>query len=68
MTITEISRMSKIERLQAMEAIWDSLIRETSEIESPAWHRDVLSNRRRKIEEGKTGFISVEELKSKHGR
>ncbi|HGG59229.1 MAG TPA: cysteine methyltransferase [Gammaproteobacteria bacterium] len=68
MNITEISRMSKIERLQAMEAIWDSLIRESSEIESPEWHRDILSSRRRKIKEGETDFISVEELKSKHGR
>ncbi len=68
MNITEISRMSKIERLQTMETIWDSLIHETPEIESPEWHRDILAHRKRKIEEGTAEFVSVEELKSKYGR
>ena len=60
--------MSKLERLQTMEALWDSLIHETPEIESPAWHRDILVSRTRKIEEDKAEFISVEELRSKHSR
>lgn len=68
MNITEISRMSKLERIQTMEAIWDSLIHETPEIESPEWHRDILAGRKRKIEEGKAEFLSVEELKSKYSR
>ena len=68
MNITEISRMSKIERLQTMETIWDSLIHETPEIKSPEWHQDILADRKRKIEEGKAKFISVEEIKSKYGR
>ena len=68
MNITEISRMSKIERLQTMETIWDSLIHETPEIESPGWHRDILADRKRKNEEGTAEFVSVEELKSKYGR
>ena len=68
MNVTEISRMSKIERLQTMETIWDSLIHETPEIESPEWHQDILADRKRKIEEGKAEFISVEEIKAKYGR
>ena len=68
MNITEISRMSKIERLQTMETIWDSLIHETPEIESPEWHQDILADRKRNIEEGKAEFISVEEIKSKYVR
>lgn len=68
MNITEISKMSKLERLQTMEALWDSLIHETPEIESPEWHRDILAGRKRKIEEDKAEFISVEELRSKHHR
>ena len=52
LNITEISRMSKIERLQTMETIWDSLIHETPEIESPEWHRDILADRKEKIEGG----------------
>ena len=68
MNITEISKMSKLERLQTMEALWDSLIRQTPEIESPEWHRDILDSRKRKIEEDKAEFISVEELRSKPRR
>lgn len=56
--------MSMVERLQAMEALWDSLMYEESEIESPEWHRDILEERKRKIENGKAEFISLEKLKS----
>ena len=68
MNTIEISGMTTIERLQTMEAIWDSLIHENSEIESPEWHRDILSARKLTIEEGKAEFILIEELKSKHRR
>jgi putative addiction module component (TIGR02574 family) len=64
MNTIEIKKMSTIERLQAMEALWDSLMDEESEIESPQWHRDILEERKRKIENGKAEFISLEELKA----
>lgn len=62
--IEEIKKMSRVKRLQAMEALWDSLIDEESEIESPEWHRDVLEERRRKIQTGKAVFISLEKLRA----
>ena len=64
MNTLEIKKMSRIERLQAMEALWDSLIDEESEIKSPEWHRDILEERKRKIETGKAEFISLEKLRS----
>lgn len=64
MNTQEIKKMSRIERLQAMEALWDSLIDEESEIESPEWHREILEERKRKIETGKAEFISLEELRA----
>jgi putative addiction module component (TIGR02574 family) len=63
MNTQEIKKMSKIERLQAMEALWDSLLDEESEIEAPEWHRDVLEERKRKIETGKAEFITLEKLR-----
>ncbi len=66
MTIAEISKMSVLERLQTMEALWDSLTREPTGINSPKWHENILSDRREKIESGNANFISLEELKSKH--
>ena len=68
MTIAEISKMSVLERLQTMEALWDSLTHESTEIKSPAWHGDVLSKRKEKIESGNANFISLEELKLKNDK
>ena len=64
MNTIDIKKMSTIERLQAMEALWDSLLYEDTEIESPEWHRDVLDERIAKIESGKAKFISIERLKA----
>ncbi|KAF3984547.1 MAG: addiction module protein [Methylococcales symbiont of Hymedesmia sp. n. MRB-2018] len=64
----EISNMSVIERLQTMEALWDSLTREPTGIKSPKWHEEILFDRKEKIESGHANFISLEELKSKHGK
>jgi len=66
MTIAEISEMSVFERLETMEALWDSLTREPIGIKSPKWHEGILSDRKEKIESGSANFISLEELKSKH--
>jgi putative addiction module component (TIGR02574 family) len=66
MTIAEISKISVLERLQTMEALWDSLTREPTGINSPKWHENILSDRKEKIESGNANFISLEELKSKH--
>ncbi len=64
MTITEIKKMSILERLQAMEELWDSLCHEDQEIDSPAWHGDILEDRKARIEKGEAGFISFEDLKA----
>ncbi len=64
MMITEITKMSVVERLQAMEELWDSLCHEEIEIESPEWHKDILESRRKKIKKGEAEFISLEDLKA----
>ena len=65
---SEENTMNTIERLQTMEAIWDSLIHENSDIESPEWHQDILAARKLNIEEGKAEFISLEALRSTRSR
>ena len=64
MNTLEIKKMSRTERIQTMEALWDSLIDEESEIESPEWHRDILEERKRKIEKGSEEFLSLEKLRA----
>ena len=64
MTIAEINKMNIAEKLQTMEHLWNSLISDESEIESPAWHKDVLAKRKKKIESGKAKFQTLNELKT----
>jgi len=64
MKASEINDMSIVERLQTMEAIWDSLLHENTEIESPGWHNDVLKERKKTIEDGSATLISLDELKA----
>ncbi|MBF0119229.1 MAG: addiction module protein [Desulfobacterales bacterium] len=66
MTIVEIKKMSTVELFQTMEAIWDSLLHNEVEIESPEWHQDILAERKKKIEKGKGEFISIQTLKAAH--
>ena len=61
----EVSRLSKAERLQAMEWIWASLSEKPDEIESPEWHGEVLAARKAKVDSGATQFLSVEQLKER---
>ena len=60
----EIRKMSRVEQLQAMEALWDSLSGDEAAMGSPDWHRNILEERRRKIEAGKAEFISLERLRA----
>jgi hypothetical protein len=64
MNTLEIKKMSRIERLQAMEILWASLMDEESEIKSPEWHGDILEERKRKIEAGQAEFISLDKLRT----
>ncbi len=65
MDAVEIKKMSTVERLQAMEALWDALLHEDSEMESPAWHENVLKERKRRISDGEAEFLSLKALKAR---
>jgi hypothetical protein len=61
----EVSRLSKAERLQAMEWLWASLSKESKEIESPEWHGKVLAARKAKADSGEAQFLTVGQLKKR---
>jgi hypothetical protein len=42
MITLELNKMSRVEKLQAMETIWSDLSQDEVSIESPSWHSDVL--------------------------
>ncbi len=64
MNALEIETMSTAQRLQAMENLWDALLHEKVEIESPGWHQNVLKNRKKRIAAGEAEFLSLKELKA----
>jgi len=61
----QVSRLSKAEQLQAMEWLWASLSKKPAEIESPAWHGEVLAARKTKVDSVEAQFLSVQELKER---
>ena len=44
-----LDRMTLEEKLMAMEAIWDSLCRDETQIPVPDWHKQILDERERKV-------------------
>jgi hypothetical protein len=59
----EVLRLNKAEQLQAMEWLWASLSKEQREIESPAWHGEVLAARKAKVDSDEAQFLSLDQLK-----
>ena len=68
MNIAELKKLSKTERIQAMETLWDSMLYEDGEIETPEWHERILEQRKKIMANGKAKFISISELKSSCGQ
>jgi putative addiction module component (TIGR02574 family) len=63
MTVAEIKEMPVNQRIILMEEIWDTLSHEDVEIESPAWHKEILDERMALINSGKGEYLTIEELK-----
>jgi hypothetical protein len=47
-----LDQMSVAEKLQAMEAIWNSLCVRPEDVPSPEWHGRVPAERKRRLESG----------------
>ncbi len=58
-----LDRMSVAEKLRAMEMLWADLSRNDAQVESPAWHENVLRDRDAKIESGAEKFMDWEAAK-----
>jgi hypothetical protein len=51
-----LAQMTLADKLLAMEALWEDLSRKPGELPSPAWHREVLHERKRLVELGQLKF------------
>ena len=61
--VLPLEKMTREEKLRIMEELWTDLSRDESQIESPAWHGDVLRERAEAVKSGKETFIDWEEAK-----
>ncbi len=55
-----LSKMTLADKLEVMELLWADISRQPAELPSPAWHRDILDERRRLVAEGKLRFLDWE--------
>ncbi|MEX2444782.1 MAG: addiction module protein [Alkalispirochaeta sp.] len=62
-TQTDIDGMSREEKLQAMETLWQEISKEEPAPESPDWHADVLETTRLRVSAGTEESVDWEEAK-----
>ena len=62
LTAQEVSKMSTPEKLKALDLIMNSFGSNESEMPSPNWHEDVLSERMHKIDSGEAKWLSLDEF------
>jgi len=60
-----LDTMTVAEKLRLLEAIWDNLCRETGDVQSPDWHREVLEERRRRLESGQSTISTWTDAKAR---
>jgi hypothetical protein len=62
-TVLDMGRLTRIEKLRAMEELWEDLSRDPDSYPSPEWHGDVLREREHAIQAGKDSFVPWETAK-----
>ena len=55
--------MTLEEKLRMMEALWDELCRREEDVPVSQWHKDLLDERQRLVQEGKARFVDWETAK-----
>ena len=60
-----LSKMSRSDKLRAMEALWVGLSRDESSVESPDWHATELKKAERLVKAGKAKFSNWETAKAR---
>jgi putative addiction module component (TIGR02574 family) len=63
-TIPAIDDMTPVQKVELMEELWKSMSRNPEDIQSPAWHGEVLKEREEALKNGTDSFISLEEAEA----
>ena len=60
-----IAQLSFSQKLDLMETLWADMAGNENELESPAWHGEILNEREAALNEGKVTVSSWEEAKER---
>jgi hypothetical protein len=60
-----LNKMSRLEKLRAMEAIWVDLSQDDGGFESPAWHEGALREAERSVAAGTAKFSDWDDAKKR---
>jgi hypothetical protein len=64
-TVLPLKRMSRTEKLRAMEALWVGLSHDEERLDSPAWHEQALREAEQAVKDGSAKFSDWEEAKKR---
>ena len=65
---TEIRRLPLPEKLALLEAVWSELASDPDTVEVPDWHKDILDERQRLLEQGSAQVLDWELAKEQINR
>ncbi|KAF0220411.1 MAG: hypothetical protein FD174_1312 [Geobacteraceae bacterium] len=60
-----LEKMSRKEKIQAMESLWDDLCRHAEKVQSPAWHGAMLEQREENLRVGEAEFSDWDAAKKR---
>ena len=60
-----LESMTTPQKLEALEALWASLCRNASEVDSPKWHAAILADREQRLETGEAVVSDWESAKKR---
>lgn len=63
MSTLELSQFTLREKLQIMQSIWEDLRSHVERFEVPQSHRDILDERRRRVESGEAKLLDWDQVK-----
>lgn len=62
-TSIDIEKLSREEKLQLLHRLWENLVKDEKQIESPEWHMDVLRETEESVNSGKERLINWSDAK-----
>jgi len=67
MSITEVRQLPFADKLQIMEAIWEDLRAHAEQVPVPAWHKELLDERRKAVEAGCEEILDWDSIRDSLG-